>query len=109
MAVICLTGKCNHCQTTSRKGSWYARAFDEWYVPDLDQKAIQPGFDVQVGRRQDPLEDAAAVVAIRAAVGPGVRLRADANRLWTLEQALQFALAAESADLEVHHCAVASS
>ena len=67
------------------------------------------GVDIQVGRRQDPLEDAAAVVAIRAAVGPGLKLRADANRLWTLEQALQFALAAESADLEVCRYTVASS
>jgi hypothetical protein len=56
----------------------------------------------QVARRQDPMDDAAAVVAIRAAVGLGVVLRADANRLWTLNQAIAFASAAESADLEVH-------
>jgi len=41
------------------------------------------------------------VVAIRAALGLGVLLRADANRLWTLDQALQFASAAEAANLEV--------
>jgi len=48
--------------------------------------------------------DAAAVVAIRAAVGPGVVLRADANRLWSLNKARQFASAAQSANLEVHPC-----
>lgn len=44
---------------------------------------------VKVGRRSDPLQDAAAVLAIRQAVGPGVALRADANRRWSLEQAVQ--------------------
>lgn len=44
---------------------------------------------VKVGRRADPAEDAAAVLAIRQAVGPGVVLRADANRRWSLEQAVQ--------------------
>lgn len=44
---------------------------------------------IKVGRRADPLEDAAAVLAIRRAVGPTVALRADANRRWSLEQAVQ--------------------
>jgi L-alanine-DL-glutamate epimerase-like enolase superfamily enzyme len=43
----------------------------------------------QVGRRGDPQQDAAAVLAVRQAVGPGVGLRADANCCWTLEQAVQ--------------------
>lgn len=55
---------------------------------------------VKVGRRADPLEDAAALLAIRAAVGPGVRLRADANRAWSLDQAAAFARAAAGAALE---------
>lgn len=55
---------------------------------------------VKVGRRADPLEDAAALLAIRAAVGPGVRLRADANRAWSLEQAVAFARAVPAAVLE---------
>ena len=55
---------------------------------------------MQVGRRSDPLEDAAAVLAVRRAVGPGVVLRADANRRWTLEQAAQFGAAAAPAGLQ---------
>lgn len=44
---------------------------------------------IKVGRRADPAEDAAAVLAIRQAVGPGIILRADANRRWSLAQAVQ--------------------
>lgn len=43
----------------------------------------------QVGRRACPLEDAAVVTAVREAVGPEVTLRADANRAWNLEEAVQ--------------------
>lgn len=56
---------------------------------------------LQVGRRADPLADAAAAVAIRAAVGPGIALRADANRQWSLASAAAFAQAAAAASLEV--------
>jgi isochorismate synthase/2-succinyl-5-enolpyruvyl-6-hydroxy-3-cyclohexene-1-carboxylate synthase/2-succinyl-6-hydroxy-2,4-cyclohexadiene-1-carboxylate synthase/O-succinylbenzoate synthase len=55
---------------------------------------------IKVGRRADPLEDAAAVLAIRAAVGPSVALRADANRRWGLEAAAAFAAAAAPAGLQ---------
>ena len=41
------------------------------------------------------------MLAIRQAVGPDIGLRADANRRWTLQQAVEFAEAASSADLEV--------
>lgn len=51
---------------------------------------------LQVGRREDPLSDAQAVLAIRQAVGPGVVLRADCNRGWTLEQAVEVRLRAGS-------------
>ena len=44
---------------------------------------------MQVGRRPDPLQDAAVVLAVRQAVGPGIVLRADANRAWSLEQAVK--------------------
>ena len=54
-----------------------------------------------MGRRPDPPLDAAVAVAIRAAVGPAMQLRADANQRWTLEQAMAFAHAAASAELEV--------
>ena len=46
-------------------------------------------FVMQVGRRSDPLQDAAVVLAVRQAVGPGVVLRADANRAWSLKQAVE--------------------
>eukprot|EP00887_Chlorella_sp_A99_P005642 scaffold1.g5642.t1 len=55
---------------------------------------------LKVGRRADPLQDAAAVLAVRRTVGPAVALRADANRRWALEQALEFGRAAAAAALE---------
>ena len=56
---------------------------------------------VKVGRRQSPLEDAAALLAIRQAVGPGVALRADANRRWSLEQAVEVRGELEAAGLAI--------
>ena len=47
------------------------------------------------------MEDAEAVLRVRDAVGPDVALRADANRRWTPEQALQFGHAVKGAALEV--------
>jgi hypothetical protein len=55
----------------------------------------------QVGRRGRPKEDAEAVLRVSDAVGPAVALRADANRRWTLEEALQFGHAVKGAGLEV--------
>ena len=53
----------------------------------------------QVGRHRDPLLDAACLVAIRAAVGPGVTLRADANRAWGRSAAAAFGAAVAPAGL----------
>ncbi len=58
----------------------------------------------QVGRRGDPAEDAAALLAIRRAVGADVALRADANQKWSLPQALAFGRAAQAAGLQVRTC-----
>jgi isochorismate synthase/2-succinyl-5-enolpyruvyl-6-hydroxy-3-cyclohexene-1-carboxylate synthase/2-succinyl-6-hydroxy-2,4-cyclohexadiene-1-carboxylate synthase/O-succinylbenzoate synthase len=55
---------------------------------------------IKVGRRADPAQDAAAVLAIRQAVGPAITLRADANRRWTLEQAVVFGKAVVDAGLQ---------
>ena len=55
---------------------------------------------VQVGRLQ-PLEDAAAVLHIREAVGATITLRADANQNWSLSQSLQFGHAVKGAGLQV--------
>ena len=45
-------------------------------------------------------EDAARLRAIRDAVGPHVSLRADANRRWSLNDALSFGLQAADVRLE---------
>ena len=55
---------------------------------------------MQVGRLQ-PLEDAAAVLHIREAVGAAITLRADANQKWSLSQSLQFGHAVKGAGLQV--------
>ena len=55
----------------------------------------------QVGRRADPLQDAAAVLAIRQRVGAHVAVRADANQRWSLEQAVAFCQAVAPCGLEV--------
>ena len=46
------------------------------------------------------MEDAARLRAIRTAVGPDVALRADANRRWSLNDALSFGLQCAELDLE---------
>mgnify|MGYP001968777946 CR=1 FL=1 len=46
------------------------------------------------------MEDAARLRAIRSAVGPDVALRADANRRWSLNDALSFGLQCAELDLE---------
>lgn len=47
-----------------------------------------------------PARDAEACVAVRRAVGPSVAIRADANRGYTLAQAIEFGLAACEASFE---------
>lgn len=56
---------------------------------------------IQVARRRNPLADAAVLLAIRHAVGPAVVLRADANRRWTLHEAVAFGQAVAAAGLQV--------
>jgi isochorismate synthase/2-succinyl-5-enolpyruvyl-6-hydroxy-3-cyclohexene-1-carboxylate synthase/2-succinyl-6-hydroxy-2,4-cyclohexadiene-1-carboxylate synthase/O-succinylbenzoate synthase len=55
---------------------------------------------LKVARQADPLADAAAVLAVRQAVGPAVVLRADANQRWSLQEAVQFGAAAAPARLQ---------
>lgn len=55
----------------------------------------------QVARQQDPQLDAAKVMAVREAVGHSIVLRADANRKWSLNQAVAFGHAVRAADLQV--------
>ena len=56
-----------------------------------------------MGRQEDPLHDAAVLVAVRQVVGPGVALRADANRKWSLNQAVAFGHVVKAAGLQVSH------
>lgn len=56
---------------------------------------------MQVARQQDPQQDAAKVIAVREAVGHSIVLRADANRKWSLNQAVAFGHAVRGADLQV--------
>jgi len=55
---------------------------------------------IKVGRRSSPVDDADTVLAVRAAVGPDIVLRADANRAWSLERALAFGRRAVAAGLQ---------
>ncbi|GAQ91163.1 isochorismate synthase [Klebsormidium nitens] len=67
------------------------------------REAVTRGFctlKLKVARRSSPTADAAAIAAVRAAVGPDVMLRADANRRWTLDQATQFGLAVRGLGLQ---------
>ena len=56
---------------------------------------------LQVARQGNPLADAAAVAAVRTAVGPSIVLRADANRRWALPEAIAFGRAAAASQLQV--------
>ena len=65
---------------------------------------------MQVARQHDPQQDAAMVLAVRHAVGAGIVLRADANRKWSLNQAVAFGHAVSAATLQVLlHLSMATS
>lgn len=56
-------------------------------------KLVAEGFTtvkLKVGRRQNPAEDAAVIQKVREIVGYKINIRADANRKWTYEQAIDF-------------------
>ncbi len=56
---------------------------------------------VKIGARENPMDDAEMVRAIREAVGDGVRLRADANQGYDVSTAIRVVRAMDSADLEL--------
>ena len=69
-------------------------------LDDLD--AVQQGFDilkVKVGK--EGLADVERMAAIRAAVGPEVKLRVDANQGWTAEQSVAIIRAMEDKGLDI--------
>ena len=55
---------------------------------------------MKVGRRETPAEDAAVIEKIREVVGYKINIRADANRKWTYEQAIEFASRVKSLSLQ---------
>jgi o-succinylbenzoate synthase len=61
---------------------------------------------LKVGR--DVRRDVARLAAVRAAAGPQVRLRIDANGVWTLEEAVEFLPQLTACDLEYIEQPVAS-
>ncbi|KAF9593768.1 hypothetical protein IFM89_025393 [Coptis chinensis] len=72
-------------------------------VAEVADKLVKEGFStikIKVGRRPYPSEDAAVIQEIRKKVGYRVKLRADANRSWTYEQAIQFGFSVQLCDLQ---------
>ncbi|GAB4828987.1 hypothetical protein Ancab_018646 [Ancistrocladus abbreviatus] len=62
-------------------------------VANIVHKLVGEGFHafkLKVARRTDPKEDAEVIQEIRKKVGPQIKLRVDANRKWTYEQAIEF-------------------
>lgn len=66
-------------------------------------KLVDEGFTtvkLKVGRRESPAEDAAVIEKIREVVGYKINIRADANRKWTYEQAIEFGSRVKSFSLQ---------
>uniref|UniRef100_A0ACD5ZH39 Uncharacterized protein n=1 Tax=Avena sativa TaxID=4498 RepID=A0ACD5ZH39_AVESA len=66
-------------------------------------KLVDEGFTtvkLKVGRRETPAEDAAVIEKIREVVGYKINIRADANRKWTYEQAIEFSSSVKSFSLQ---------
>ena len=73
---------------------------DQMVADSLD--AVQQGFDIlkiKVGK--EGLADVERMAAIRAAVGPEVKLRVDANQGWTAEQSVAIIRAMEDKGLNI--------
>jgi len=74
-------------------------AVDRAAAAEQASRAVEDGFEclkLKVGSG----DDAGRVAAVRAAAGPGVRLRLDANGAWDVEQAVRSIEALEPAGLE---------
>jgi len=83
----------------STDGGWLSWSQDE-LVADA-QRLVARGFDavkIKLGR-PDPREDLARVAAVRAAIGPRVRLMTDVNCAWTLSTARQWGAKLEDFDV----------
>ncbi|XAR65339.1 2-succinyl-5-enolpyruvyl-6-hydroxy-3-cyclohexene-1-carboxylic-acid synthase [Bertholletia excelsa] len=72
-------------------------------VADIAATLVAEGFaaiKLKVARRPDPVEDAMVIQEVRKKVGDQIDLRADANRKWTYEEAVQFASSVKNYDLQ---------
>ena len=88
-AVRC-AGLIGACNTAAKGQEWALSLVKEGYS----------SIKVKVGRNKDVARDITLLQSIRAAVGPSIQLRCDANRAWSLEDALHFGQAVESCNLE---------
>ncbi|KAK9276554.1 hypothetical protein L1049_006088 [Liquidambar formosana] len=64
---------------------------------------VEEGFTaikLKVARRADPFEDAAVIQEVRKKVGHQIALRADANKKWTYEEAIQFGFSVKNCGLQ---------
>ncbi|XP_026381048.1 protein PHYLLO, chloroplastic-like isoform X2 [Papaver somniferum] len=72
-------------------------------VAHIAGKLVEEGFTaikLKVARRGNPLEDGAVIQEVRKRVGDQIKLRVDANRKWTYEEACQFAATVKFCDLQ---------
>ncbi|OVA12535.1 Thiamine pyrophosphate enzyme [Macleaya cordata] len=72
-------------------------------VAHIAAKLVEEGFTtikLKVARRANPFEDAAVIQEVRKKVGQHIKLRADANRNWTYEEACQFGSCVKFCDLQ---------
>ncbi|MCL7043110.1 hypothetical protein MKW94_015470 [Papaver nudicaule] len=72
-------------------------------VAHIAGELVEEGFTtikLKVARRGNPLEDGAVIQKVRKRVGDQIKLRVDANRNWTYEEACQFAATVKFCNLQ---------
>ncbi|XP_011009175.1 PREDICTED: protein PHYLLO, chloroplastic isoform X3 [Populus euphratica] len=72
-------------------------------VAYIASSLVEEGFTaikLKVARRADPIQDATVICKVRKEVGPCIEIRADANRKWTYEEAIQFGFLVKDCDLQ---------
>ena len=82
--------------------SWSLPIQEPSVIAEESQQMVERGWrilKVKVGR-PDPMQDVAAVHAVRKAVGDDIRIRADANQAYDVKTAIKVARGMEEAGLE---------
>ncbi|XP_040374185.1 protein PHYLLO, chloroplastic isoform X8 [Rosa chinensis] len=72
-------------------------------VADAIATLVEEGFTavkIKVARCGSPLQDAAVIQEVRKKVGYHIKIRADANRNWTYDEAIQFGSLVKDCDLQ---------